>query len=225
MDWSSARAMIGVVKSDSIHAQVAHLVSAHEDPWAVPAAKKPLKELVERARSLGGADDAAGAGTAFHGLAEVKDEGRDPEFVPKQLAPWLEARAVALEEFDPVLIEPFIVCDELKAAGNPDRYLLHKPTGIVYAADDKTGSSEPDFPLKVSIQVAIASRGVLYDQKTGKRTPIKCDQDKGLLIHTPIKDKRPRCNLYWLDLKAGWEYAKLAVAVREARKMPKLTRI
>lgn len=223
-DWLAARALMGVVKSEALFAQAAHLVSAHKDPWAVPEGKKPLKELVASAQALGGSEDASGLGTAFHGLCEVLDEGRNPQYVPRQLEPWIEARQAAIEEFDPVLIEPFVVNDELKSAGNPDRYLLHRPTGIVYAADDKTGSSEPDFPLKVTIQVAIASRSVLYDQTTGKRTPIKCDQSKGLLVHTPIRDVRPRSNLYWLDLNKGWEYAKLAVQVREARKLPKLTR-
>lgn len=224
IDWSSARAMMGIVKSKALYAQLAHLVSAHEDPWAVPAAKKPLKELVERARSLGGADDASGMGTAFHGLCEVLDGGEKPQYTPRELGPWIAARQARLEDFDPVLIEPFIVNDGVEAAGNPDRYLLHKPTGTVYAADDKTGSSEPDFPLKVTIQVAIASRGVLYDQETGKRTPIKCDQSRGLLIHTPIREDEPRCELYWLDLDKGWELAQLSAKVRDARKISKLVK-
>jgi hypothetical protein len=56
----------------------------------------------------------------------------------------------------------------------------------VYAADDKTGVDEPNYPLKPTVQVAIASRGSLYDQSTGKRTPIECDQERGIIIHTPI---------------------------------------
>lgn len=222
VDWAAAMAMLGVVKSRSIYAQLAHLASANTHPWYNPAAKKPLKELVRKAKELGGADDAAGHGTAFHGLCEEKDKGNEPEFVPDEMLPWIQARAAALADFDPVLIEPFVVCDELKVAGNPDRYLRHKPTGIVYAADDKTGTDEPNYPLKVTIQVAIASRSVLYDQPTGRRTPIDCDQFRGILIHTPLRLGEPQCRLYWLDLTKGWELAKLSAQVRDSKKIGKL---
>lgn len=225
VDWAAAMAMIGVVRSKSIHAQVSHLASAHESPWYVPAAKKPLKELVEKAKDLGGASDAAGLGTAFHGLCEELDAGRPPKFVPEELKPWIEVRQAALEDFEPVLIEPFVVCDELKVAGNPDRFLRHKGTGVVYAADDKTGTDEPKFPLKVTIQVAIASRSCLYDQPSGERTPIECDQSRGLLIHTPIRGDKPQCSLYWLDLDKGWELAQLAALVRDKKKIDKLVKV
>lgn len=225
VDWAAAMAMIGVVKSKSIHAQVSHLASAHESPWYVPAAKKPLKELVAKAKDLGGASDAAGFGTAFHGLCEELDKGNPPQFVPEELKPWIEARQAALEEFEPVLIEPFVINDELKVAGNPDRFLRRKKTGIVYAADDKTGTDEPNFPLKVTIQVAIASRSSLYDQGSGERTPIECDQSRGLLIHTPLRLGQPQAALYWLDLEKGWELACLAAEVRDKKKIAKLERV
>lgn len=225
VDWAAAMAMIGVVKSKSIHAQVAHLVSAHESPWYVPSAKKPLRELVAKAKDLGGAADAAGLGTAFHGLCEELDKGNPPQFVPPDLQPWIDARQAALTDFEPVLIEPFVVNDELKVAGNPDRFLRHKPTGIVYAADDKTGTDEWKYPLEVTIQVAIASRSVLYDQASGERTAIDCDQSRGLLIHTPIRSGEPCCDLFWLDLNKGWELAGLAAQVRDNKKIDKLERV
>ena len=225
VDWAAARAMMGTVKNAAIAAQISHLISAHDDPWSVSEAKKPLKQLVQKAMELGGSADAAGLGTAFHGLTECIDRGEPPAYVPADFAPWIEARQIALEDFEPVLIEPFIVNDELRVAGNPDRYLRHKQTGVVYAADDKTGTSEPAFPLKVTVQVAIASRGVLYDQSTGERTPIECSQDLGILIHTPIRDGEARCDLYWLDLTLGWELAQLSALVRAARKVPKLIKV
>lgn len=225
VDWAAAMAMIGVVKSKSIHAQVAHLASAHESPWYEPAAKKPLKELVQRAKDLGGASDAAGFGTAFHGLCEELDKGNPPAFVPDGLGPWIEARQAALSDFEPVLIEPFVINDSLKVAGNPDRYLRHKETGIMYAADDKTGTDEPAFPLKVTIQVAIASRSMLYDQQTGARTAIHCDQSRGILIHTPLRLGVPQCSLYWLDLEKGWELAQLSAQVRDSKKISKLEKV
>lgn len=225
IDWTAAMAMLGVVKSKAIFAQVAHLASAFEQPWYAPAGKKPLKELVERAKALGGADDAAGFGTALHGIWEVIDRGGTPQYVPAELEPWIEARQQALADFEPVLIEPFVVNDQLAVAGNPDRFFRHRPTGILYASDDKTGTDEHRFPLKVTIQVAIASRSQLYDQKTGQRTPIDCDPLRGLLIHTPLRSEVPRCDLYWLDLRVGWELAQLAASVRDKRKIDKLVKV
>ena len=224
-DWKAAMAMLGMAKSKSIFAQVAHLASAHDQPWYEPSAKKPLKELVARATDLGGASDAAGFGTAFHGLCEVLDGGEAPQYVPDELQPWIEARQTALADFEPVLIEPFVVNDELKAAGNPDRFLRCRKTGTVYAADDKTGTDEPRYGEKVSIQVAIASRSVLYDQKTGVRTPIDCDQKRGLMIHTPLRLGKPQCTLYWLDLEHGWDMALLAADVKFREKIGSLKKV
>lgn len=225
VDWAAAMAMIGTVRSKSIFAQVAHLASAHESPWYVASAKKPLKELVQKAKDLGGASDAAGFGTAFHGLCEELDKGNPPQFVPEGMQPWIDARQSALSEFEPVLIEPFVINDELKVAGNPDRYLRHRETGVVYAADDKTGTDEPSYPLKVTIQVAIASRSSLYDQTSGVRTSIECDQSRGLLIHTPLRLEKPQSTLYWLDLDRGWELALLSAQVRDAKKISKLQKV
>lgn len=225
IDWSSAMAMMGTVKSPAIFAQVAHLLSAYPNPWK-SAGKKPLKDLVRKAKELAGSDDAAGIGTACHGIWECLDKGITPQFIPGTLKPFIDIRQAAMSLFEPVLVEPFVVNDELKVAGSPDRYLRYKPTGIVYAADDKTGADEPSYPDKVTTQVAIASRSVLYDQQTGIRTPIECDQDRGILIHTPISSPIPECTLYWLPLNHGWETAKLATAVRVHKKqIPKLERI
>lgn len=224
IDWVAAHAMLGLVKDEGLNARVTHLALAHKRPWYSDG-KKPLKELVKRAKDKGGASYASDMGTAFHGVCEERDRGNIPDFVPRGMQPWVEAREVALSEFEPVLIEPFIINDEVKAAGNPDRYLRHKKTGIVYAADDKTGVDEPDYPLKVTIQVATASRGKLYDQRTGKRTPIECDQRRGILIHTPILTENPRSTLYWLDLTKGWELAELSATVRDKKKIAKLVKV
>lgn len=215
--------MIGTVKSEAIYAQVANLMSNHEDPWA--ERKTPLKELVRKAQELGGSEDASGLGTAFHGLTECVDRGEKPPYVPRHLAPWLDVYRDAMGSWIPHLIEPFVVCDEVKAAGSPDRYLYHKETGEFYCADIKSGANEPDFPLKVTTQVAIGSRSSTYNQATGARTKIHCSQERGILIHAPIRESVPRVQLYWLDLTKGWELAQLAYNVREARKLPKLEKI
>lgn len=224
VDWASAKAMMGVVSSESIYAQVANLMSNHADPWA--ERKTPLKELVKKAQEAGGSEDASGLGTAFHGLTEVVDSGAWPNYVPRQLEPWLDAYREAMLPWSSVLIEPFVVCDELKTAGSPDRYLLSRETGEIYAADIKSGTNEPAFPDKVATQVAIAAHAQLYTQQTGERQPIICNQERGILIHAPIRGGgMPQVDLYWLDLTKGWESARLAYQVRNRPKLGKLEKI
>jgi len=230
--WTACRAVMGVVKDDlearergqdgAILAGVANLMSNHADPWAVQEGKRPLTALVEKAKKRGGADDAAELGTAFHGLTEVMDRGGVPAYVPRQLAPWLDEYREVMSRFEPVMVEPFVVNDELKVAGSPDRYLRDRETGLVFCADIKSGLNEPNYPLKVTIQVAIGANSVLYDQTTGDRTPIECSRELGMLIHVPIKEQVPKVNLYRLDLLNGWRLANLCRTVRVERKLPKL---
>lgn len=225
LDWSAANAAVGVVRDASIYAQIAHLASAHTDPWSVPAAKKALKPLVARAQQVAGSDSAAGMGTAFHGLAEIIDQGNDPEFAPPPMRPWLNAYRETMADWEVLDTEVFVVNDEVQSAGSLDRLVRHKHTGRVVVGDVKSGRSDPDYPLKVTVQVAIYARGVRYDQETGTRTPLheEIDLDHGILIHAPIRSGgEPKCVLYPLDLELGWKYAQLAVDVRAARRLPKL---
>lgn len=224
IDWAAAQAAIGTVRSPGISASIASLVSAHKDPWNVPEAKRQLKPLVARARQAAGSDEAADLGTGFHGITELIDRGQEPEFIPEQFKPWIDKYREALADWEVLDCEPFLVVDEIQAAGSMDRLLRHKESGQVVAADLKSGKSDPFYPLKVTVQVAIYAHGVRYDQATGKREPLHPDIDlsQGLLIHAPIRGGRPRCTLYPLDLGLGWELAKLSVRVREARRLPKL---
>ncbi|MEV6432885.1 PD-(D/E)XK nuclease family protein [Nocardia sp. NPDC051463] len=224
LDWSAANAAIGIVRDASLYAQVAHLASAHRDPWNVPEAKKQLKPLVARAQQAAGSDEGSGMGTAFHGLSELIDQGHEPEFVPPPMIPWLAEYRAVMAPWEVLDTEPFVVCDELQTAGSLDRLMRHRDTGRVVVGDVKTGKSEPDYPLKTTVQVAIYAHGERYDQETGKREPLHPDIDleHGLLIHVPIRTGVPRAVLYPLDLARGWELAKLSVQVREARRIPKL---
>ena len=224
IDWSAANAAIGVVRNRSVFAQLSAIASAHRDPWNVPEAKKQLKPLVARAQQSAGSDDASGLGTAFHELTEMIDNGQEPEFIPEQFKPWIEKYREAMADWEVLDCEPFVVCDELQSAGSLDRLMRHRKSGQVLVGDVKTGKSDPQYPLKVSVQVAAYAHSERYDQATGKRTPLHPDIDltAGVLIHAPVRSARPRCTLYPLDLVAGWELAKLAVRVRELRKMKAL---
>ena len=225
LDWSAANAAVGVVRDASVYAQLAHLVSAYRDPWQDPVGKKQLKPLVARAQQVAGSDEAAGMGTAFHGLTEIIDQGGAPEFVPPPMVPWLREYGSVMSDWEVLDTEVFVVNDELQTAGSLDRLLRHRKTGRIVVGDLKTGKSEPDYPLKTTVQVAIYARGERYDQETGARAPLheEIDLDHGLLIHAPIRGGgEPRVVPYPLDLAKGWEFAQLSLQVRAARKLPKL---
>lgn len=225
LDWSAANAAVGVVRDASLYAQLAHLVSAYRDPWQDPVGKKQLKPLVARAQQVAGSDEAAGMGTAFHGLTEIVDAGGWPDFAPPPLVPWLHKYREEMADWEVLDTEVFVVNDELQTAGSLDCLVRHRQTGRIVVGDKKTGKSEPDYPLKTTVQVAIYAHGERYDQATGDRLPLHEDVDlnHGLLIHAPIRNGgEPQVSLYPLDLAKGWELAQLAVQVRAARKMPKL---
>lgn len=218
-DWLAANAMVGMVRDRSISAQVGSLASKHADPWNVPEGKTALKQLVERAKSTGGGDEAASLGTAFHEFTEVIDAGSWPEFAPPELLGWLHAYKEAMADYEVLDAEPFVVNDELKCAGSMDK-LLRMPDGRIVAADLKTGKHDPNYPGKVTLQVACYANSKKYDQESGARTPLHegIDLSTGLLIHAPIRSgKVPKVKVYELDLVKGMELARLAVAVREAR--------
>lgn len=225
LDWSAANAAVGVVRDASLYAQLAHLVSAYRDPWADPVGKKQLKPLVARAQQVAGSDEAAGMGTAFHGLTEIIDQGGRPEFVPPPMIPWLAEYETVMADWEVLDTEVFVVNDLLQTAGSLDRLMRHRKTGRVVVGDVKTGKSEPEYPLKTTVQVAIYAHGERYDQETGTRAALheEIDLDHGLLIHAPIRGGGlPRVTPYPLDLARGWEFAQLAIQVRAARKMQKL---
>lgn len=219
-DWLAANAMVGMVKDPSISSQIGSLTSKYGDPWYAPEGKKALKPLIKRAQEAGGSDRASGMGTSMHEFTEVIDEGRWPEYAPAELVPWLHAYRERMEEFECLGMELFVVNDELKTAGSFDR-LWRMPDGRVVVADLKSGRSDPSYPGKVEIQVALYSHSERYNQQTGERAPIhdELDKDVGLLVHAPILGGgNPEVKLYELDLVRGWENAKLAAAVRLARK-------
>lgn len=217
--WSVANAMVGMVKDPSISAQVGSLMDKYDNPWYVPEGKAAIQPLVERAQEIGGADRASGLGTSMHEFTEVIDEGRWPEFAPTELVPWLHAYKERMAEYEVLGMELFVVNDELQTAGSFDR-LLRMPDGRVVVSDLKSGRNDPNYPGKVTMQVAIYANSVRYDQVSGARSPLHEDIDltTGLLVHAPILGGgKPEVKVYELDLVKGMEMARLALSVREAR--------
>lgn len=191
---------------------------------AVRDDKRKLDEIVDIAMTAAESERAANVGTALHSLSERVDDGDDISAMPDQFIDDLRAYRVAMSGLEVVAKELFIVADEVQAAGTFDR-LLRLPDGRIVVADLKTGQDEPKYPMGVTQQVAIYSRGHLYDPEQGRvghLPSLGIDQQVGLMIHLPAG--QGTCTLYELDLTVGWQLACVSVGVRQAFKTKALPR-
>ncbi len=179
---------------------------------------RKLDEVVEDALTAAESERAANLGTALHALSEQVDAGVPIEDLPEWAQADMAAYKQAMSGLDILAAEMFVVCDELQAAGTFDR-LVRLPDGRVMVADLKTGKHDPNYPHGVAQQIAVYSRGHLYDPdkgRVGHLPSLGIDQTAGLLIHAPAGTGT--CSLYVLDLTVGWTLATVAVAVRSAFK-------
>lgn len=180
--------------------------------------REALNGLVLDAREAAKATAPARTGTALHRLTERHDRGETVK-VPPVYAPDIEAYKQATADLTPVLIEQFCVQDRLKVAGTFDRLLWYvddRGHGAHYMGDIKTGSIEFGR-LKIAMQLAMYANSRPYDIATHTRTdyPPDLDLTKAILIHLPQGEGR--CDLYWVDISAGWDAVKIATAVRAWR--------
>lgn len=202
--------------------QVVIGLGARPDLVAVAAAVKgddrKLDELVETAMTAAESERAANIGTALHALSEQVDADVALDSLPMEFRADLGAYRATMTGISIVATEMFVVTDQVQAAGTFDR-LVRLPDGRTMIADIKTGKHEPNYPHAAATQMAVYSRGHLYDPEKGRvghLPDLGVDQDHGLLIHLPAGTGT--CQLYLVDLRVGWSLAATAVAVRNAFK-------
>jgi hypothetical protein len=180
--------------------------------------KAALDRIASDALDAAAVDAAANRGTALHAATEAADLGRTLGDLSPTLQKDLDAYLAGTAHLQTVAAERFVVCDELQVAGTFDR-LYRTPDGRLVIGDLKGGQSTPQYPISVLVQLAIYSRGTLYHPTKGRLSHLPdagVDQHVGYLVHVPTGSGT--CTIHDLDLDAGWELARLAVAVREARK-------
>jgi len=240
--YQQAQAVFGVVteKVPSLIWQFRALASEHKDPWK--AAKGEVKDLLRQARMLGGEENKSGIGSSIHRFCHLRDIGEECVYPVSQLEEWLDCYEEAMQVFDVLMDEEFVVCDEVRTAGNFDRLLRARrdlkfkrdgqdiviPEGTILVGDIKSGAHDANFALKPTVQTAIYGHSELYDQETGKREPLQCSLSHAVLIHVPFHaGGNPRCDIYPLDMDYGWHLAKMAAQIPAARslKLGKRTRL
>ena len=210
VDWKLRRAVYGMAIRPDLIAKASAMDPANPDD------DKKLREVFKDADAAAASSTAANYGTAVHAWTEHADNGRDLSKMPAELRPDVEAylRATRGLGMRKVLAEKFVVIDELQCAGSfdgmwmlPDWTGQHLPT-IFPISDTKTGLKAVDHPHNIAIQIAMYSRGQLYDIETGERTPLGADQHSGILLHTPLGTGKAA--VYRLDLDEGWAAAQVA---------------
>lgn len=181
--------------------------------------KTELGKIVQQAKEAGRGSAAATEGTARHKLAELHDRGETLRVMPEEARVDIDAWRKATAGLTHLCIEAFTVCDEVRAAGTPDRIsCLATDADIAYVVDLKTGNTIDLGALKIAAQMAIYSRGKLYDPRTGERRdyPVPVSQGWGLVAHLPAG--QGTCELRWIDLHAGWHVVQVAAEVRKWRR-------
>lgn len=201
--WQQRMVAVGLAERPDLLVSVA----AHH------ADREHLNQLVDQAREAAGATAAARTGTALHALTDQHDHG-ETILVPPAYRADIEAYQAATAELTPVYIEQFCVQDDLRVGGTTDRMVGYR--NAHYIADVKTGSIEYSH-LKFAMQFAMYAHSKPYDPATDKRWewPDDLDLTKAILIHLPQGEGR--CDLYWVNIAAGWDAVQIARAVRAWR--------
>ncbi|WP_411120617.1 hypothetical protein [Streptomyces sp. x-19] len=241
-DWRQRMTLVGAARRPALLDVVRQL--SPEDAQD----KRRLNTLAEQAVDLAGANAKREKGTHLHTLSEYVDRGDElPAGTALSDVADMAAYKMATVDFDVVAVEQFVVIDELGAAGTFDRMLRYSGPGPdgghiegLFIGDLKTGSVQYSG-LKMAAQLAVYSRGELYDHtlcpvNDGDKKALaawkKADvpaalasaayasipavnKDWGIIIHLPAGEAH--CTLYWADLRLGWEAARLALDIRRMR--------
>ncbi|MFC3504436.1 hypothetical protein ACFOOK_26190 [Micromonospora krabiensis] len=186
--------------------------------------KNKLNAIAERMHKAAGGNDKADQGDWLHELSEYADKGEAlPAKATEEDLADIAAYKLATIDLEVKEIEHFVVLDEHKVGGTPDRmswYAGPDPDGLEPAGhlitDLKTGRVDYGG-LKMAMQLAGYGRGKKYDPQTGVRTPWPDDLNLnwGLIINAPAGTGT--CEVLWVDLRLGWDGFLLAKDVRAIR--------
>jgi hypothetical protein len=221
INWGKRMTAVGLATRPDLMALVAA---------ADPTDKRELDKLCERASEAGGATARRDLGTALHSMVERKVA--DPTWQPPAIyADDVAAILGAIDDagYDIVVefSEQILVLDEYRVAGKCDFLLRHRVTGEHVVADLKTGSTVIYSGLAFAIQLSIyANADCMYvqgDAKDGSedvRLPLPTvNRDRALILHA--QPESGHCDIYSLDITAGFEAFKVALDVREWRSRSK----
>jgi hypothetical protein len=117
----------------------------------------------------------------------------------------------------PQYIERIVVVPDLKVAGTLDRIVDPGGQAPLQIADVKTGKDLSYGWLEIAIQLALyAHAEAMWNDQTQTYEPVPAlDLDHAMVMHLPVG--KAQCDLYSVDIAAGWEAAQVCQAVRQWR--------
>lgn len=180
-----------------------------------PDDKQLLDQLVETCEAAAQNDAKANIGSALHAACETVDLGGLHGLTSPydaDVAAWQKTIESAGISIIQDLVEQICVLPDHKIAGTFDRIVEFG--SYRYVLDLKTGSVDYSW-CKNAVQLAIyAHSATIYDPVTKQhRAMPQVEQDLALIAHLPAG--QGRCDLYWLDIQAGWEAFQHSVWARE----------
>jgi hypothetical protein len=228
--WMATMAITGTLLRPGLYAQWEALLARHDgSPWyGGDEAKRECKRLVAEAAAVGGANDRAEQGTALHELTAMVDEGRTLNYISAateaDLSAYTKTLAAAGVTFLPGMIERTVVLDDKRIAGTFDRGAVVPGFDQPLIADLKTGADLSFSWHSIATQLAIYANGRdLYrqgpatDGSEDEREPApNFDLTNALVIWLPAGSGT--CELFLVDIAAGWDALEHGIWVNEWRK-------
>lgn len=167
-----------------------------------------LNQVADDAYERSGANEKANYGTSLHTKTELHDlkaRFKGPMDIDADFAAYI----TLTKGFRYTYVEPLVATEQLGVpiAGRPDR--------VGQVIDDlKTGADIYRNQLSYGIQLSTYAHCRRVIDDNGGRADLGCRTDIGYIFWV----REGWAKLVEVDLVRGWQYAKLAVAVLEARK-------
>lgn len=180
--------------------------------------KGELDKICKAAEEAAGSTAKAKIGTAIHRITQRVDLG-ETVTIPAAYQADIDAYQAALAANGltviPEYVERTCVIPEFQVAGTFDR--LYQLGTTLFVGDIKTGSVDFGFGDMTVAGALYSHASTIYDPVTQTHQPMpdNLDKDVGLIVHLPAG--KGICDLYWIDLKAGWEAAQHCAWIRSWR--------
>lgn len=214
-----------MLRAQSLGPEPAKLLPTEAGGWVTNPAYRPwvnsMNETTKAAAEAASAHAKATIGTSLHAIAERMDRGEDSLIVPDDYLPHLGSYAEATAGWEWLHIERFMVNDDLKIGGTPDRVARVPGHPRPVIADLKTGDVTYGVG-KMAMQLAVYAHCQIYDPD-GTRTPLPEDLDLDMGLIIALDALTGTCQILRIDIAAGWTAVQLARQVRAWRGYKGLT--
>jgi hypothetical protein len=228
--WKATLAVCGTIMRRGLRSQWEALMAAtNGDPWYFgEQSKKECKRLVEECAEAGGSAERRDTGTSLHALTALVDLGRPPQHLTVESERDISAYSDTLEAAGvtvvPGMVEVTVVLDDKRVGGTFDRGYQVPGFERPLVGDLKCGADLSYSWQAIAVQLAayahgddIYRQGRAADGSEDERLPMPdFDQESGLIVW--LNAGTGRCELFVVDLVAGWEAFQVSLWAREWRK-------